>query len=79
MLERLAVAEPERKIDLGRGDLVALTHQDLLAVVREGTRQLTRELLAASDTIRLTDLDDMPVTVDTRRFCQLMAPYICMN
>ena len=69
----------ETLVQLDGLSLVQLSHRDLLANLRQINGMMTRELLNSPDTLRVVDLEDAPVPINTRRFCELMAPYLCMN
>ncbi len=79
MLDGLAVQTDLDVEDTMDISLVHLTHRDLLSNLRQVNGKMTRELMNSADTLRMVDLDDAPVAIDMRRFCELMAPYLCMN
>ena len=79
MLDRMSVQTDLDVEDTMDISLVHLTHSDVLSNLRQVNGKMTRELMNSADTLRLVDLNDAPVPVDTRRFCELMAPYLCMN
>jgi hypothetical protein len=79
MLEKTEVGTQNQDLSVGDVKLVRLTHSHLLTSIRQVNGRMTRELLNSPDTLRAVDLEDAPVPVDPRRFCELMAPYLCMN
>ena len=68
-----------RDLEFGKLGFIRLSHQDVQTSLRQINGRLTRELLNSPDTLRVIDLQDAPVPINTRRFCELMAPYLCMN
>jgi len=79
MLERESERTSTRELELIDAGLMYLNHQTLLSNIRQVNGRMTRELLNSPDTLRVIDLEDAPVPINTRRFCELMAPYLCMN
>ncbi|MFQ5670960.1 MAG: hypothetical protein ACE5HD_10650 [Acidobacteriota bacterium] len=79
MLARTGCEDQRESPDLSQTALIHLTHSHVLSSLRQVNGRLTRELMNSPDTLRLVDLEDAPVPINLRRFCQLMAPYLCMN
>ena len=79
MLEKNSEQNSTGELDLIDAGLLHLTHETLLGNIRQFNGKMTRELLNSPDTLRVIDLEDAPVPINTRRFCELMAPYLCMN
>ena len=73
--ENMATGELEL-VDAG---LKHLSHKTLLNNIRQINGHMTRELLNSPDTLRVINLEEAPVPINPRRFCELMAPYLCMN
>ena len=67
------------ELELVDAGLMHLTHEALLNNIRQINGRMTRELLNSPDTLRVINLDEAPVPINPRRFCELMAPYLCMN
>jgi hypothetical protein len=59
--------------------LMHLSHEELLNNIRQINGKMTRELLNSPDTLRVINLNEAPVPINPRCFCELMAPYLCMN
>jgi hypothetical protein len=79
MLEQNSEQNSSGEIEMIDAGLLHLTHETLLNNIRQMNGKMTRELLNSPDTLRVIDLEDAPVPINTRRFCELMAPYLCMN
>jgi hypothetical protein len=79
MLLRNSEQTSTGELELIDAGLLHLTHETLLGNIRQVNGRMTRELLNSPDTLRVIDLADAPVPINTRRFCELMAPYLCMN
>ncbi len=79
MLETTTSNAPNSETELGKLGFIRLSHQDVQSSLRQINGRLTREILNSPDTLRVIDLEDAPVPISTRRFCELMAPYLCMN
>ena len=79
MLEKNSEPASSGEIEMIDAGLLHLTHETLLSNIRQVNGHMTRELLNSPDTLRVIDLKDAPVPINTRRFCELMAPYLCMN
>ena len=67
------------EIELVDAGLMHLSHEKLLNSIRQINGKMTRDLLNSPDTLRVINLDEAPVPINPRRFCELMAPYLCMN
>lgn len=67
------------ELELMDAGLLHLSHETLLNNMRQMNGKMTRELLNSPDTLRVINLDEAPVPINPRRFCELMAPYLCMN
>lgn len=67
------------ELELMDAGLLHLSHETLLNNMRQMNGKMTRELLNSPDTLRVISLDKAPVPINPRRFCELMAPYLCMN
>ncbi|MFQ5766959.1 MAG: hypothetical protein ACE5ID_03125 [Acidobacteriota bacterium] len=59
--------------------LVHLTHNYLLATLREIGQELMGQLLNAPGVQQPVVAADVPLQVDMRQFCRLMAPRLSMN
>jgi hypothetical protein len=79
MLETTTSNAQDRELEFGKLGFVRLSHQDVQTSLRQINGRLTREFFNSPDTLRVVDLEDAPVPINTRRFCELMAPYLCMN
>ena len=79
MLEKSELQAPDHEPNIGEVKLIHLTHSHLLTSIRRMNGRMTRELLNCPDTLRVVDLEDAPVPINLSRFCELMAPYLCMN
>jgi len=79
MLENAELHASDHDPSIGEAKLIHLTHSHLLTSIRQMNGRMTRELLNCPDTLRVVDLEDAPVPINLSRFCELMAPYLCMN
>ena len=79
MLEQNSEQASSGELEMIDAGLLHLTHETLLNNIRQVNGRMTRELLNSPDTLQVIDLVDAPVPINTRRFCELMAPYLCMN
>ncbi|GEM_PF-5157321 len=79
MLETTDEKMTAGELELVAAGLMHLSHETLLNNMRQMNGRMTRELLNSPDTLRSINLDEAPVPINPRRFCELMAPFLCMN
>ncbi|MCZ6651219.1 MAG: hypothetical protein O7D35_11190 [Acidobacteria bacterium] len=79
MLETTDEKMTAGELELVDAGLTHLSHEALLNNIRQINGKMTRELMNSPDTLRIINLDEAPVPINPRRFCELMAPYLCMN
>ncbi|MCZ6600036.1 MAG: hypothetical protein O7A07_04270 [Acidobacteria bacterium] len=79
MLETTDEKMTAGELELVDAGLMHLSHEALLNNIRQINGKMTRELMNSPDTLRSINLDEAPVPINPRRFCELMAPYLCMN
>lgn len=79
MLETTDEKMTAGELELVDAGLMHLSHEALLNNIRQINGRMTRELMNSPDTLRVINLDEAPVPINPRRFCELMAPYLCMN
>lgn len=79
MLETTDEKMTAGELELVDAGLMHVSHEALLNNIRQINGKMTRELMNSPDTLRIINLDEAPVPINPRRFCELMAPYLCMN
>ena len=59
--------------------LVPMSHRDVIHAIGQLSLRIARELLDSPEVLAIADMEGAPVRIDPRRFCHVMAPYLCMN